>query len=374
MNIIPCVFRAVSKKQLPAVRTIRATKLLALLFLLLPAVVQAQFTFTTNNGTITITGYTGAGGGVIIPSETNGLPVTAFTYRVFSINRIVTSVTIPDSVSNIPDNAFYGCCGLTNVTIPNSVTNIGQSAFGYCTNLASVTIPTNVMTFAYGVFGWCSGLTNVNFTIPSSITSIGEQAFYQCTNLANVTIPNSVTNLAGAVFMYCSALTNVTLPNSITNIRLHTFSYCTSLSSIKIPNRVTVLEFRAFWNCLGLTGIYFQGNAPSLDQATFLGAGYFTAYYLPGTTNWGTTFAGRPTALWKPVVQTSDASFGVRTNQFGFNINWASGMVAVVEACSNPANPAWLPLTTNTFTTDSFYFSDPQWANYPARLYRIRSP
>ncbi len=343
-----------------------------LLLLALPAVVQAQFTFTTNNGAITITGYTGSGGAVTIPSETNGLLVTAFTYRAFSINRTVTSVTIPDSVSNIPDNAFYGCSGLTNVTIPNSVTNIGQSAFGNCTNLAGVAIPTNVMTLAYGVFGGCSGLTN--FTIPSSITSIKDQAFYQCTNLANVTIPNSVTNLAGSVFMYCSALTNVTLPNSITNIRVHTFSSCTSLSSIKIPSRVTVLEFRAFWNCPGLTGIYFQGNAPSFDPATFLGAGYFTAYYLPGTTNWGTTFAGRPTALWKPVVQTSDASFGVRTNQFGFNINWASGQTVVVEASTDLANQAWTPVGTNTLTSDSWYFSDPQWANYPARLYRIRSP
>ena len=54
-------------------------------------------------------------------------------------------------------------------------------------------------------------------------------------------------------------------------------------------------------------------------------------------------FSGRPTALWKPQVQAGDASFGVRTNQFGFNIAWASGMVVVVEACANLDNPVWSP-------------------------------
>ena len=100
-----------------------------------------------------------------------------------------------------------------------------------------------------------------------------------------------------------------------------------------------------------------------------------TVYYLPGTTGWGTTFGGRPTVLWNPQVQTSDASFGVRTNRFGFTITWASEqLVIVVEACTNLANPVWSPVGTNTLTGGSSYFSDPQWTNYPARFYRLRSP
>jgi hypothetical protein len=64
----------------------------------------------------------------------------------------------------------------------------------------------------------------------------------------------------------------------------------------------------------------------------------------------------------------------VRTNQFGFNISWASGMVVVVEASASPSTSAWSPLRTNTLTGESFYFSDPQWTNHPARFYRIRWP
>jgi hypothetical protein len=121
-------------------------------------------------------------------------------------------------------------------------------------------------------------------------------------------------------------------------------------------------------------GIYFQGNAPKVDRFAFDNENYATIYYLPGTTNWGTTFGDASTALWLPQMQTTNASFGMQTNQFGFNINWASDQTVVVEACTNLANPDWQPVQTNTLTDGSAYFSDPQWTNYPARFYRLRSP
>jgi hypothetical protein len=64
----------------------------------------------------------------------------------------------------------------------------------------------------------------------------------------------------------------------------------------------------------------------------------------------------------------------VQTNGFGFIISWATNISVVVEACTNLANPTWSPLATNTLSGGSAYFSDPQWTNYPARFYRLRSP
>ena len=78
--------------------------------------------------------------------------------------------------------------------------------------------------------------------------------------------------------------------------------------------------------------------------------------------------------LWNPAIQTSDASFGVRTNRFGFNITGTSNLVIVVQAATNLANPAWSVLSTNTLTGGSSYFNDPQGTHYPARFYRLRSP
>jgi hypothetical protein len=124
-----------------------------------------------------------------------------------------------------------------------------------------------------------------------------------------------------------------------------------------------------------LSKVFFDGNAPSIGFNAFSGINA-TYYHLPGSTGWSTDFGYWywPVAVWQPQIQTGDASFGVRTNQFGFNIAWASGMSVVVEASTNLANPTWVPLATNTLTSDSTYFSDPQWTNYPSRFYRLRWP
>ncbi len=85
-------------------------------------------------------------------------------------------------------------------------------------------------------------------------------------------------------------------------------------------------------------------------------------------------FGGIPTALWNPQAQTSDDSFGVKTNQFGFNITGTTNIPIVIEARTNLGGSSWIPLQSANLTNGSFYFSDPQWTNYRSRFYRIRSP
>jgi len=71
-------------------------------------------------------------------------------------------------------------------------------------------------------------------------------------------------------------------------------------------------------------------------------------------------------------VQTG--SFGVQAHQFGFTITGTSGLIIVVEACTNLVNPVWSALGTTILTSGSSYFGDPQWTNHPNRYYRLRSP
>ena len=114
---------------------------------------------------------------------------------------------------------------------------------------------------------------------------------------------------------------------------------------------------------------------PSLGGINvFSGANNATVYYLSGITSWTNTFGGRPTALWKPKIQTADSGFCLQTNGFGFGISWASGMTVVVEACTNLAEDIWIPVETNTLTGGSVQFSDPAWTNYPNRYYRVSMP
>jgi hypothetical protein len=327
----------------------------------------------------------------------------------------LTSITIPDSVTSIGEMGFAGCTSLTKILIGNSVTNIGPGAFEFCTNLTTVTIPESVTSIGRAAFYYCANLTTItvdalnpvyssvagvlfdksqatlieypggiagSYTIPNSVTTIGEGAFEDCSSLTSVTIPNSVTNIGDYAFEGCTSLTSITIPDSVTDIGSYTFyscsslssvvigdsvtslagqafNWCTSLTNVTIGNSVTNMGDELFWECTSLTGVYFKGSAPSADSSVFHGDTNATVYYLPETTG------------WNPQVQTSDASFGVRTNQFGFTITGTSGLAVVVEACTNPANPAWSPVATNTLTGGSSYFSDPQWTNYPARFYRL---
>jgi hypothetical protein len=103
---------------------------------------------------------------------------------------------------------------------------------------------------------------------------------------------------------------------------------------------------------------------------------YLTAYYLPGTTGWGAFAAASHvrTVLWNPQVQSSDASFGVWTNRFGFTITGTTNIPIMVEACTNLASASWTPLQGCTLTNGSFFFSDSEWTNHTRRFYRIRSP
>jgi hypothetical protein len=162
----------------------------------------------------------------------------------------------------------------------------------------------------------------------------------------------------------------------VTSLGANAFRSCYGLNAVTIPASVTNIGSYAFYLCTNLTAAYFRGDCPTAGLDVFFPDNNATVYYLSGARNWNWSswFAGRPTVLWNPRVQTGDASFGVRTNRFGFTITGASNLVFVVEVCTNLANHTWSPVGTNTLTGGSSYFSDPQWTSYTRRFYRLRSP
>jgi uncharacterized repeat protein (TIGR03803 family) len=85
-----------------------------------------------------------------------------------------------------------------------------------------------------------------------------------------------------------------------------------------------------------------------------------------GSSGWGVIFS----LNLAPQIQVSDASFGVRSNCFGFNVTGISNQVVIIEACTDLATSQWVPLQTNTLGSEPFFFSDPAWTNYPGRYYR----
>jgi hypothetical protein len=361
------------------------------------------------------------GGGYTVPSSVRAIGDNAFAYctgltnvtipdtvtfigvSAFSGCAGLTTMTIPSGVTEIRNSAFEACTGLTNVTILGSVTSIGDFAFDGCASLSNVIIPNNVTSIGTFTFQGCDSLRGI--TIPESVIRIGYGAFIGCTNLTAIivdapnpayssvdgvllnksqtmviafpvgktgsyAVPANVTNIGEAAFQG-SRLTSVTMPTTVTSIGQGAFQG-SSLTNITIPSSVAKIGDWAFGFCWSLAGVYFSGNAPSLGGVNVL---YDNAvvYYVQGTTGWGDTFAGRPTALWNPQILLTDATFGLRSNQFGFTTSGPSNLVVVIEAATNLLNTAWLPVTTNALTGGSAYFSDPGWTNCPARFYRVRS-
>jgi hypothetical protein len=267
------------------------------------AVVQVPFIFTTNNGTLTITGYIGNGGLVNIPGTIGNLTVTSIG-AAFSGCSTVTGVTIPDSVTSIGNNAFLNCTGLTGVSIPCGVTNIGVGAFGGCTSLPSIDVD--------DVNSWFISLDGVLFnasqtmlvqypagrsggyTIPNGVTSILESAFFYCAALTDVVIPDGVTTIRNWTFSGCSSLTNVSIPASTTTIGNKAFYSCTRLAGVTIPPSVASLGLNAFSLCTNLTHVCFTGNAPSLGSDVFGGDTNVTVFCLSGTAGWVAPFGGLP--------------------------------------------------------------------------------
>ena len=141
------------------------------------------FYSVTSSNTVTISDYIGPGGALAVPSLIDSKNVTRIGDYTF-FNRSLTSVTIPDSVTNIGRGAFKYCGFLTSVTIPDSVTSIGPEAFYHCERLPSVTIPDSVTSIESLTFELCTRLTSI--TIGNSVTSIGELAFLNCSSLVSL--------------------------------------------------------------------------------------------------------------------------------------------------------------------------------------------
>ena len=140
----------------------------------------------------------------------------AFRWSKFIGCRSLTSLVIPDSVTNIGDYAFWGCSDLADIVIPDGVTSIGDYAFEGCESLRSVVIPDGVTSIGDYVFSGCRSLTDI--VIPNSVTSIRDGAFFCCSDLADIVIPDGITSIGDRAFMGCSSLSSLVIPGAVTSI------------------------------------------------------------------------------------------------------------------------------------------------------------
>lgn len=197
--------------------------------------------------------------------------------------------TIPNGVTSIGKNAFYGCTALTSFNIPNHVVTIGESAFERCSGLTSVAIGNGVTTIGRDAFKDCANLTKVElnnntlvskdnssvsptpitsifgsqveeYVIGEDVLSIGNNAFWGNTNLTSVKMSNSVTSIGENAFEGCSSLASVDISDNVTRIGNLAFHDCYNLTSITIPSGVTDIELWTFDGC-SLAKVIINSNA-----------------------------------------------------------------------------------------------------------------
>jgi len=259
-------------------------------------------------------------GDVVIPETYNDKPVTKIGDSAF-FQTIITSVSIPASVTSIGGGAFGQCPNITSVTFaPGSkLETIGGWAFQLNVNLTDITIPAGVKTIGYGSFTNCTSLKSIN--IPASVTEIEGEAFVRSTSLkinvdsgnpyyssengvlynkdkteliswpsasGSVVIPDGVKIIYGRAFSGCTSLTSVTIPSTVEEIGNGAFVGCTGITSIEIPSSVTFIDHGAFDAWTSSQTIYIKGHA---NRQSTIDAGW--------NDNWDTG-GGNATIVYQP--------------------------------------------------------------------------
>lgn len=219
--------------------------------------------------------------------------------------KAISEVIIPDTITEIPDGAFYNCVGLKSITIPNTIVSIGYEAFGGCVGLNTITMPNSLTSIGSNAFNGCSGLKSVvlsdnlieiksnafegctgikEINLPSTLISIGNYAFNGCTGIIKLEIPDSVTTIGKDAFASCTGIKELKLSESLTELSERVFYNCTGISSVKIPESVTTILngdsslWGAFGKCTNLEKVLIPDLVVTISKGAFLDCPKLTIY------------------------------------------------------------------------------------------------
>lgn len=316
---------------------------------------QAQFAYTTNNGTLTIVQYTGPGGDVVIPDTINGLKVSTVGSQAFFQANSMTSLTFGANVTTIEQNAVFQCPALATVIIPQSVTNIGDGPFVDCKGLTTISLtgsnPFYVVT--NGVLFNRSLRYLVEFpggvggsdTISDIVTNTGE-AFVGnsltsiVVNPANPIYASTNGVLFNKNFTWLlsypgAAPGSYAVPNTVSTILSASFEFSTGVTDVTLGTNVTSIGYAAFYDCSAMTSItvnsnnafYSTTNGVLYDKAMTVLIQYPSG--LPGT------YVGLTS------VSIPDAVTNIGFETFYSCINLSNVALGEGNICLNPFGTGW---------------------------------
>ncbi|MCD8305132.1 MAG: leucine-rich repeat domain-containing protein [Prevotella sp.] len=291
--------------------------------------------------------------------SSEGYHGNAMEYCAFWNDTNLSTFTIADGVTSIPDYLLYGEYShgfplLTALTIPSSVTSIGNYSFGFCQGLVNLSIGSGLLTIGDDAFKSCTALTKVE--IPNSTTTIGKEVLYGCTALTELTIGTGVTYIGADAFRECTALATVNYnavkcskdgwnnsttdsciffgDTALTNLNFGnsvevipecllngewTTNHFSNLTKITFPANVTTISYRSFYY-LCLETIICEGSTPATCDANSFASMQASTTWLvvpeDAAINYGGSFqATVPTATgWSVLNNLREAQISISTD------------------------------------------------------------
>lgn len=209
------------------------------------------------------------------------VPKTVKEISPYAFNKAINlkTVTLPEGLTSIGNDAFAGCSQLQSISLPNTVKTIGSNAFQLCVSLTKATLPSKLDEISDYLFDGCTALKEAS--IPNGVTVVGQNAFFGCKELILPSLPDSINEIkAGAfgdciklnlplpknlksigsnAFMRCS-FDNLNIPDGVTDLADEAFSYCRSIKTITIPTSIKKMYLGTFNGCIALEKINYGGT------------------------------------------------------------------------------------------------------------------
>lgn len=237
-----------------------------------------------------------------IPSSVDGYKVVRIASDFSNSSRMenVTKVIIPACITEIGDNAFGMCSGLTQfvvasdnpsyksvggvlysadmkklitypagitaktVSVPIGVEELSGFSFASCVAIEKVELPSSVKTIGKGAFWGCSELRNIN--IPEGVSRINDNTFVECRNLQDITFPSSLRSIGYAAFYECDGLRRVQLPAGFETIEDYAFGWASFIEEVSLPNSIKSIGEIAFYYSANIKNIYYSGTQEDWEK------------------------------------------------------------------------------------------------------------
>lgn len=229
---------------------------------------MGKFKYSVCNNEAEIRRYLSTDENLVIPEYIDGYRVTSIGEGAFSNCHLFTSITIPDSITSIENDAFLHCTKLKEI-------KVGQKNSNY-SSVDGVLYTKN----REGLVAYPPAKQDKSFIIPEGVKEISSKAFSHCCDLIDIVISNSVTSIGDFAFYWCRNLKNVKILSAVQYIGDNAFGDCIELEKIEIPENVKYIGEMTFLGCHNLKKIevdernqYYtsiDGNLYTKDQTKLL--------------------------------------------------------------------------------------------------------